>query len=55
MAENEDFDYENLGVGRTSYTPLPENEVQVHTSSATSNAAEDLLYTGYILSGTKSC
>ena len=41
MAEDEDFDYENLGVGRTSYTPLPENEVQVYTSSATSNAAED--------------
>ena len=39
MAEDEDFDYANLGVGRTSDTPLP---VQVYTSSAASNtAAED--------------
>ena len=41
MAEDEDFDYESLGVGRTNDTPLPQNEVQVYTSSAASNAAED--------------
>ena len=41
MAEDEDFDYSNLGVGRASSTPLPENEVQVYTSSAGSNAAEE--------------
>ena len=37
LAEDEDFDYANLGVGRTSDPPLPENEVQVYTSSTASN------------------
>ena len=41
MVEDEDFDYESLGVGRTSDTPLPENEVQVYTSSSAGNVAED--------------
>lgn len=41
MEEDEDFDYSNLGVGRTGDTPLPQREVQVYTSSAASNGGDD--------------